>query len=97
MERRRMPVMAYSPVAQGNLPKSGVLASIAMKRGISVAQVALAWLLRRPDAIVIPKAAKVEHVRDNHNALGVALTRSELAEIDQAYPGPERKVPLDML
>jgi diketogulonate reductase-like aldo/keto reductase len=97
MERRRMPVMAYSPVAQGNLPNSGVLASIARKRSISVAQVALAWLLRRPDAIVIPKAAKVEHVRDNHNALAVALTGSELAEIDQAYPGPERKVPLDML
>ena len=97
MERRRIPVMAYSPVAQGNLPNSGVLASIARKRGISVAQVALSWLLRRPDVIVIPKAAKVEHVRDNHKALGIALTGPELAEIDQAYPGPERKVPLDML
>jgi diketogulonate reductase-like aldo/keto reductase len=90
-------VMAYSPVAQGHLPKSGALAGIAKRHGISVAQVALAWLLRRPDAIVIPKASKLEHVRENHKALGVALTDAELAEIDLAYPAPEQQMPLDML
>jgi diketogulonate reductase-like aldo/keto reductase len=97
MKQRRMPVMDYSPVEQGRLPKSGALAEIAARRGTSVAQVALAWLLRRPDAMVIPKASKVEHVRDNHKALAVKLSQAELAEIDLAYPRPQRKTPLDML
>ncbi len=97
LAEHRMPVMAYSPVEQGRLPSSGALAEIAKEHGASVAQIALAWLLHRKDAIVIPKAGRGEHVRQNRKALDIILSPADLAAIDKAYPPPRRKSPLDML
>jgi diketogulonate reductase-like aldo/keto reductase len=59
--------------------------------------VALAWLLRHPDVVVIAKAASEEHVRDNHAALELRLTAVDLAELDRAFPPPRRSTPLDMI
>ena len=97
LAEHKIPAMAYSPVEQGRLPSTGVLAEIAKARGASVPQIALAFLLRRKDLIVIPKAGSVEHVRENHRALAITLTPEEIAAIDGAYPPPRRKTPLDML
>jgi diketogulonate reductase-like aldo/keto reductase len=89
--------MAYSPVEQGRVPTSGALAEIAKAHKASPAQIALAFLLRRKDAMVIPKAGRAEHVRENRAALDILLSPDELAVIDEAYPPPRRKAPLDML
>ena len=97
MAQRHMPAMAYSPVEQGRLPSSGALSEIAKAHGASVAQIALAWLLRRKDAMVIPKSGRDEHVRENRAALDIDLAPAELAVIDKAFPSPRRKTPLDML
>ena len=58
---------------------------------------ALAWLLRQDGLIVIPKAAKVDHVRENHAALELRLTDEDLEELDRAFPPPRQKVPLEMI
>jgi len=97
MEARGVPVMAYSPVEQGRVPATGALARIGKAHGASPSQIALAWLLRRRDAIVIPKASRLEHVHENHRASALALTPADLAVIDEAFPPPRRKTPLDML
>jgi diketogulonate reductase-like aldo/keto reductase len=92
-----MPLMAYSPVEQGRLPRSGVLHDLARRHGASPFQVALAWLLRRPGLVAIPKAASPAHVRDNRRALDLALGPEDLAAIDAAFPPPARKRPLEMI
>ncbi len=97
LAERKIPAMAYSPVEQGHLPATGVLADIAEAHGVGVPQIALAFLLQRKDLIVIPKASSIEHVRQNHEAAAVRLSPEELAAIDGAYPPPKRKTPLDML
>ncbi|MBV9433039.1 MAG: aldo/keto reductase [Hyphomicrobiales bacterium] len=97
LAKHKMPAMAYSPVEQGRLPSSGVLAEIAKAHGASVPQIALAFLLRRKDLIVIPKAGSIEHVRENHRALEITLSAEELSGIDRTYPPPRRKAPLEML
>src|SRR3712207_5246993 len=56
LAEQRVPLMAYSPVEQGRLPRSGVLQALADKHGATPFQVALAWLLRQPEVIAIPKA-----------------------------------------
>jgi diketogulonate reductase-like aldo/keto reductase len=95
---RRMPVMAYSPVGQGGrLLRHAALKAIAARHGASPAQVALAWALRHPGVIAIPKAATAAHVRDNAAARAVTLGADDLAEIDAAFPPPQRKRPLAML
>jgi diketogulonate reductase-like aldo/keto reductase len=97
MEARRMPVMAYSPLEQGRLARSAVLADIARARGVDPLQVALAWVLLRPGVIAIPKAGRIDHVRRNHAALALTLEAEELARLDQAFPPPSRRSPLEMI
>ena len=97
LEARGVPATAYSPVEQGRLPPGGALQAVADRHGATAAQAALAWVLRRPDVIAIPKAADVAHVRENRRAADLALTPEDLAEIDAQFPPPTRKTPLAML
>ena len=97
LSARNIPVMAYSPMEQGKIPNAGALAAVAARHGATAYQVALAWVLRRPDVIAIPKAANIAHVRENRAAADLVLTPADLAEIDAAFPPPARKTRLEML
>jgi diketogulonate reductase-like aldo/keto reductase len=59
--------------------------------------VALAWVLRHPDVAAIPKAATREHVRENRAALDIRLDLDDLAMLDEGFPPPAKKQPLEML
>ena len=90
-------IMAYTPLGQGQMLGNPTLAEIARRRDATPAQIALAWLLRQDGTIVIPKASRLEHVRENRGALEVALTEEDMAALDRAFPPPKRKSPLGML
>ena len=94
---RGIAIMAYTPLGQGSLLRDRTLAEIARRRNATPAQVALAWLLRQQGMMVIPKAARLEHVRDNRGALDVVLTQEDLAVLDRAFPPPRVKSSLGML
>jgi diketogulonate reductase-like aldo/keto reductase len=90
--------MAYSPMGQaGRLLRSPALARVAQRHGATPAQVAIAWSLRQPGVIAIPKAGDAAHVRENAAAATISLSCDDLAEIDAACPAPRRKQPLAML
>jgi diketogulonate reductase-like aldo/keto reductase len=95
--QRRIPIMAYSPVEQGRMLNDPTLTKVAERHQATAAQVALAWLLGRDGIIVIPKAATLEHVRQNRAAVDLALTRDDLLELDRAFPPPKSKTSLEML
>ncbi len=92
-------VMAYSPLSHTptRLLRSPALTAVAQRHGVTPAQVALAWGLRHPHVISIPKAANPAHVRENAAAAEIVLTDTDLAAIDAAHKPPRRKVPLDLL
>src|SRR5262245_46537388 len=92
----RIMVMAYSPLGQGALLRKPALGEIARKHGCDRAAVALAWVLRQPGVITIPKATQPEHVRANIKALDVKLAQDDLAALDAAFPPPRRARPLEM-
>jgi diketogulonate reductase-like aldo/keto reductase len=92
-----IPIMAYSPIEQGRLLAHPALGRIAARHNATPAQIALAWLLRQPDVLVIPKATNPAHVHENRAALDLRLTESDLADLDKAFPPPHRKKPLEML
>lgn len=94
--KQRVPIMAYSPVDQARLAGDKTLAAIGNRHNATAAQVALAWGLRHPDSIVIPKAVKPEHIRQNVAALDIELTPEDMAEIDKAFPPPKAKARLEM-
>ncbi len=92
--RRRIPVMAYSPLDEGRLVRSLDLKRIAQQLGATPSQVALAWLLRQNNVIAIPKSASEAHVRENFAALDLRLGKQDLAALDHAFARPKRKLPL---
>ncbi len=96
--RHQVPLMAYSPLGQaGALLADPAIKAVAAKYGVTPAQVAIAWSLRLPGLISIPKSSDQAHVRDNAAAAGLALDAADLAAIDKVYPPPKRRQPLEML
>ncbi len=94
---REIPVMAYSPIEQGRMLSHPVLQRIAAKHDATPAQVGLAWVLRQDRVIAIPRAGSAAHVQENRAALEVKLAAEDFELLDQAFPAPRKRVPLEML
>jgi diketogulonate reductase-like aldo/keto reductase len=60
-------------------------------------EIALAWVLREPDVIAIPKASTEAHVRDNACSLKMKLTKEDLTDLDREFPPPKSKRPLPVV
>jgi len=95
--QHKLPIMAYSPIEQGRLLHDRTLTTIAQARGVTAAQVAIAWLWHQDNVIVIPKASRIEHVEQNYAALELKLSAEELSTLEAAFPAPTQAVPLEML
>jgi diketogulonate reductase-like aldo/keto reductase len=98
----KMPIMAYSPLAQGGSLRKQLLTEptiiqIAEKYNVQPLQIALAWTIRSSNCIAIPKAVQEAHVLANAEAATIELTEEDLNRLDQVFPIPTRKVPLDMI
>ncbi len=93
---RGIPLMAYSPVEEGTLVDHPVVRRVAKRHDATPAQIAIAWVLRQPDVITIPKAGNPEHVRENRGALDIQLTSKDLRDLDDVFEPPKYKVPLDV-
>jgi diketogulonate reductase-like aldo/keto reductase len=94
---RGIPVMAYSPVAQGSLATNRRLATIAQALSVTPAQLALAWVLTRPQVIAIPQSSNPAHIEANRAAAAIRLDEGVLAALDAAFPPPHKATPLSMV
>jgi aryl-alcohol dehydrogenase-like predicted oxidoreductase len=64
------------------------LRPVAEQAGMTMAQIALAWVLRQPNvASAIVGASRPEQVRANASASGLTLDAQTLAAIDEALAG----------
>ena len=97
MRERQMPLMAYSPIDQGVLAADAALAAIAGPRGLTAAQVALAWITSQPGVLAIPKAGTLRHLQQNLAASAIELDAAERQAIEARFPRPQRKTPLAMI
>ena len=93
---QQMPLMAYCPFDQGRLASHPGLLAVADRHGVRPAQVALAWLLRQPGVMPIPKASTEAHLHDNWAAQAIRLTEQDLVDIDRNFPPPRGKQNLAM-
>lgn len=70
---------------QANAPVVAALEALAAEKGVTAAQLALAWVLHQGDFIVpIPGARKIGHLEQNVAAAGIALTPEDVARIGDA-------------
>jgi len=90
-EKHGLAVVGYSPFGHGDFPGPDtvggrVLGRIAHAHHATPRQVALRFLVRRPELFTIPKASSPEHVAENARAGDIRLTEAEIEEIDRAFP-----------
>ena len=96
-QERQVAIMAYSPLEQGRLRRRRALDDVARRHGVTPTQVALAWTLRLPGVVTIPKATRPEHVREDVAAQELVLGDEDLAALDGAFPPPAGAAPLETL
>ncbi|SDI49383.1 aldo/keto reductase [Natribacillus halophilus] len=99
---QQMPMMAYSPLGQGGslisqLTNNLTIKEIAEKHEAKPLQIALAWTIRTNDVIAIPKGTSPTHVIENAEAATIELSAADLEKIDEVFPKPEQKMPLDII
>lgn len=102
MKEQGVPVMAYAPLAEGSDVKEKIFGNEAINNladmySATVAQILLAWTVRSGHVIAIPKAGQEEHVEENTAAMLLDLSEEDLELIDEAFPPPTAKVPLDVV
>jgi diketogulonate reductase-like aldo/keto reductase len=93
----KIPIMAYSPIEQGMLLENFELLKIARRNKATPAQIMLAWVLRQDGIIAIPKAGNPQHVQENRDALKIQLNKEDRELLDELFPPPKKKIPLEMI
>jgi diketogulonate reductase-like aldo/keto reductase len=96
MQQQRMPLMAYCPIDGGRITQHARLAKLAASLNISAAQLALAWLLRQPGVIAIPKAGREMHLMENWRSQAVVIPDEAWPALESMFPKPARKRGLAM-
>jgi aryl-alcohol dehydrogenase-like predicted oxidoreductase len=80
--REGLAFIPWFPLSAGRLDDTGPLMQIAQRRGATVHQVALAWLLARsPAMLVIPGTSSVAHLEENVAAAELRLSPDDLAQL----------------
>jgi aryl-alcohol dehydrogenase-like predicted oxidoreductase len=82
---------AHPRFQEGNFEKNltllGPLKAAAERRGVTMAQVALAWLLARGDNIVpIPGTKRRKYLEENAAAVDITLRDAEVDALEEAFP-----------
>jgi diketogulonate reductase-like aldo/keto reductase len=90
-EREHITIIAYSPIAKGEILQSRrgqrwqTLDEIASKHNKTRAQVALNWLISKKPVVAIPKAASLNHVRENAGAAGWQMSKKDHDKLSEAF------------
>lgn len=75
-------LVAYCPVARGEVADVPELVDVGEKHDATPYQVSLAWLLSKENVAAIPKATSKAHIVENYGALDVELDDEDVAKID---------------
>lgn len=105
--RRRIPFIAYGPIGQAGraVTESGIakdrmmkderVRELAERKGISVVQLLLAFVLYQEDVSAIPKAVCPDHIEENAKSIEVMLTGAEIEQLSKSFPTPAGRVPME--
>jgi len=86
-QEERVILTAYSPLAEGELTRQKFeqLEEVAKKYGKTPVQVALRWLLEKPQVITIPKASSPDHIDEILGTLGWKLEKEDRDYLDGEF------------
>lgn len=98
----QLPFIAYSPVGAPdqlptNLASNPNVLTVAKRHNASAYQVLLAWVVSHQQVLAIPQSSNAVHTKENVLAGNIQLSAADLKLLDEAYPAPTKKLPLDVL
>ncbi|PZC48459.1 MAG: Aldo/keto reductase [Chloroflexi bacterium] len=76
-----IPIVAYSPLAQGALVDDPLLTEIGVRHDKTASQVALRWLVQQPGVCAIPRTSKVERAKANAAVFDFRLSDEEMSAV----------------
>ncbi len=102
LKEKKIPVMAYCPLAQGGSLRNQLLSNpqlkeVAEKYGISVMQLLLVFVMQDEFVAPIPRSGNPDHVKQNIKALEVELSEEDYKKVSDAFPSPNHKTYLDVV
>ena len=83
--------MAYCPLGRGRVFQDPVLAGIAKKRGKTIAQIALRWLVQQGNIAPIPRSSNPKHMAESLQIFDFSLTEEEMNRI-HALAHPDGRI-----
>nr|AWI66934.1 dehydrogenase [Piromyces sp.] len=101
-----IPLMAYSPLAragtivrQGSIFKNKLLLKLKEKYNCTIFQIMLAFVHSKPNVITIPKSTHINHLCENYDVLSdkIKLSEEDLKLLDEEFPAPTERRPIDMI
>lgn len=95
IQKNKMALTAYSPVARGKAIKDAVLKEIGLKYSKSPGQVALRWLVQQDNVAAIPKSATPENIKANINIFDFELSVDDMKKIHALASPDGRQVSPD--
>ncbi|HTV23706.1 MAG TPA: aldo/keto reductase, partial [Polyangiaceae bacterium] len=100
-EENDIAVVGYTPFGTSTFPPRGPggqkLTELAQRRGVTVRQLTLAFLTRRPALFAIPKSGNAAHTEENAGSGDLVLDASDVAAIEAAFPLGKRRRGIAML
>lgn len=86
-QQNGLAVLAYYPLGHGTLAKpSPKMDAICGRNSKTAAQVALNWLVSKPNVFAIPRASRAQHVVEDLGGSGWRLSDGDIAELEREFP-----------
>ena len=87
-EKQGLGFIPWFPIAAGDLAKpGGALDEMAKRHGVTIAQLAIAWLLHRsPVMLPIPGTSSIAHLEENVGAAAIQLSDGEWSALGNVSP-----------
>lgn len=82
MEKYKISLTAYSPLAQGAIVKNVVVQAIAEKFDKTPAQIVLRWMMQQENVMAIPRTSKVERLKENMDVFDFELDKNAMDRLN---------------
>jgi diketogulonate reductase-like aldo/keto reductase len=87
-ERNSVLVTAYRPL-RGKILNQPLLVEIAKKYNKTPAQIAINWVINKPNIVTLVKSSQKQHLQENLEAIGWRLEKEDEDKLDKEFPRGE--------
>lgn len=93
-QEHHTPIIAHTPIGRSRMLCNPKLNAVAKRLQVTPSQLALAWIISHPQIMTITKAGNIAHVDENFGCLCIKLSADDLKDLDELFPVPNYRLPI---